>query len=182
MSDHLQIPGLLSDLDSDSRKTRQQSEQALVAMGEDAIDAILKSAHEINLRLLSGYQPDSVLHSLQRRIRILGMIKSARSVQMVSAAVADSAEMIYVQRQTLERMKSAFIPDATSIMNARERLSDAKSLHRTAIKALVQIGDEAEHQLGDHMSAFSPVAQKVLQRALRSVRFRRLCKKLLGSR
>ena len=180
MPDQEAILELLRNLDSESRATRKKAEDDLLAIGESAVDVILKSAHEINLRLLSGYQPDSILQALQHRIRVLGLLRSVRGVQMVSASLADSSEMIYNQKAAIHRMQSAFIPDATSISYAYQRLSIGKRLHRTAASALVRIGDEAERQLTEHMSSFSPVAQKSIRQAIRRIRFQRFCRKVIG--
>lgn len=175
------ISDLLSGLDSDNQATSQQSERALAELGEDAVDAILKSAHEVNRRLLTGYQMDLVLEALRRRIKVLGLTKSGRAVQMVSAAVADSSEMIYRQRKMMAKTKSA-VTDPRPIWLARERLSLAKRVQQTAMKALVQIGDEAERQLTKHIDAFSPIAQRAIRRALRSIQLRRFFKRMVGKR
>ncbi len=179
MSDHAHIQALLSDLDSDSGSVRNRAEKALVQIGENAVEVILMSAHEINLQLLSGYQADSFLQSLERRIRLLGLIGTSRGLQMIAAAIADSSELIHIQHQKIQQMKSALIPDATYIYVAGKRLSLARRVHRTAVKALMKLGDEAEHKIRGNMNAFSPVAQKSMQEALDSVRFRRFWKGLL---
>ena len=135
MTPQTDLRELLSDLDSDSWKSRRRSEKALVAIGPDALDSIVRSSHEINLQLLSGYQPDSVLHSLRRRIRILGLIGSTQGIQMISAAIADSADLIYHgKRQGTLQMTSSSVPDVTCMALAEERINIAKQLDRTARK------------------------------------------------
>jgi hypothetical protein len=176
------IPKLLTDLDSPDRRTRKAAEGELAAMGDQAVDGILKSAHEINLTLLSASQEDTVIESLGRRIRLLGRSRSAQAIPMVSAALVDASELIHAQELKVERMKSALIPDSTYIVLATDRLSVAKKLRRTAVDALVQIGDAAERHLGDHLSAFSPIAQQAIHGALRTIRIRRFWRTLLRKR
>jgi uncharacterized protein len=173
----------LSGLDSDNQATSQRSERDLASLGEEVVDAVLKSADEINRSLLTGYKMDLVLEALLRRIKVLGLTKSGRAVRMVSAAIADSSEMIHRQRQVMAMLATTVTTDPRPVWLARERLSLAKRLQHTALKALVQIGDESEWQLAKHMDSFSPIAQRAIQRALRPIQFRRfLVQRLLCSR
>jgi hypothetical protein len=134
----------LSGLDSDNQATSQRSERDLASLGEEVVDAVLKSADEINRSLLTGYKMDLVLEALLRRIKVLGLTKSGRAVRMVSAAIADSSEMIHRQRQVMAKLAATVTTDPRPVWLARERLSLAKRLQHTALKALVQIGDESE--------------------------------------
>jgi hypothetical protein len=178
-TDSPSVADLLGDLDSAERAVSERAKCALVRMGESGVDAVIKSAHEINRRLLTGYQMDLVLKLLRRRIEVLGLIKSGRAVQMISAAVADSTELIHRQREIIAETKTK-TKDPRPIWQMAERLSVAKRVQRSALKALVQIGDESDRQLSKHMDAFSQTAQQSLRQALRSIRLWRLLRRLLG--
>jgi hypothetical protein len=102
------IHELIDALDDPNPRHVERARQSLIEVGDTAVEPLLESAHQVNQRLLaSRWSVDkSDLNALQKRVSVLGDLKSVRALRMIAAAVADSAEGIAALESEIADAKS----------------------------------------------------------------------------
>lgn len=174
-SDKLQT--LLQSLDTVKSELLDEIEQELLKFGDQAVDALLASADECNRRITAaglaqqGTETEKYMMALERRIKVLGIIRSPRAVPAILDALADSAGTVAVLKKQIDELYDYPNPfyRHDMLLLATGRLYIAKSLNNTSIAALAAIGYPALSEIRKHLPSSSPPVQKSLKKALRKI-------------
>ena len=130
---------LLKKLDGGGNDSRE-AEDALVAMGDEAIDDLLQSVAEINGRMNGSIReahldPVAEMSRLERRVQLMERMRNPMTLKALFDALADSA--LAVEAYTQKRDAAYEQGDMMIPMMAEMHLESAKSLNKATINALV---------------------------------------------
>lgn len=129
---------LISSLDTADHGILQRIEDEIVQYGERSLDALLASVNDCNRRITAACLAQdwkaaiAGMQALERRIRVLGRIKSPRAVPALLDALADSA--------------------GAAELTGLPTVPAARSLCQTAADALVNIGETTIPYLKDNIN------------------------------
>lgn len=92
------IDSLLSALDSGKRVPTANLEEQIVGSGEEAVDGILASMTDLNRQLINAalsrsqeLNPPSLMSALEKRVQLLGRIRSERGIKALLDVLGDTA-------------------------------------------------------------------------------------------
>jgi HEAT repeat protein len=135
---------LLNSLDSETGSKRAHAQDRLISLGESAIDDIVRSIAEINARLFKRENPEFNMPALERRVFILGRIRSMNGILPILNALADSAGAVESLSQQIDQLhNSPDMPSRNMLTMATARRDIALSLRTASEDALASFGSAA---------------------------------------